>query len=153
MAKLKVESFLDLVRRSGLVERDQLNRVLLELKEEAEGKPIPDTEFVADRLVEAGLITRWQADRLLEGRHKGFFLGKYKLLGPSGHRRHEQRLSGRARADAAPRGDQGAAQEPRRTTPPIWPASTARPRPPPRWTTATSSGPTTSTTTATSTTW
>ena len=26
-------------------------------------------------------MTRWQVDRLLEGRHKGFFLGKYKLLG------------------------------------------------------------------------
>jgi serine/threonine-protein kinase len=80
MAKLKVDSFLDLVRRSEVVERDQLNRVLRKLKEEAGGKPIHDTEFVAARLVEAGLLTRWQADRLLEGRHKGFFLGKYKLL-------------------------------------------------------------------------
>jgi eukaryotic-like serine/threonine-protein kinase len=80
MTKLKVESFLDLVRRSEVVERDQLNRVLLKLKEEAEGKPIHDTEFVAARLVETELLTRWQADRLLEGRHKGFFLGKYKLL-------------------------------------------------------------------------
>ena len=44
------------------------------------GRLPADTDFVADRLVEAGLITRWQADRLLEGRHKGFFLGKYKLL-------------------------------------------------------------------------
>jgi serine/threonine-protein kinase len=35
---------------------------------------------VADSLVRLGLLTRWQADRLLEGRHKGFFLGKYKLL-------------------------------------------------------------------------
>jgi len=81
MAKLKVDSFLDLVRRSELVERDQLNRVLLKLKEEAGGQPIHDTEFVAARLVEKELLTRWQADRLLEGRHKGFFLGKYKLLG------------------------------------------------------------------------
>jgi eukaryotic-like serine/threonine-protein kinase len=80
MAKQKVDSFLDLVRRSELVERDQLNRVLVQLKDEAAGKPIDDTEFVAARLVELELLTRWQADRLLEGRHKGFFLGKYKLL-------------------------------------------------------------------------
>jgi eukaryotic-like serine/threonine-protein kinase len=84
MTKLKVDSFLDLVRRSELVERDQLNRVLLKLKEQAEGKPIHDTDFVATRLVEEGLLTRWQADRLLEGRYKSFYLGKYKLLGHLG---------------------------------------------------------------------
>ena len=80
MAKPKVDAFLDLLRRSGLVEKDQLNTVLLDLKQEAGGLPIDDTDFVANRLVETGLITRWQADKLLEGRHKGFFLGKYKLL-------------------------------------------------------------------------
>ena len=31
-------------------------------------------------LIDAGLLTKWQCDKLLEGRHKGFFLGKYKLL-------------------------------------------------------------------------
>ena len=46
----------------------------------AGGHSISDTEMVARRLVEANLITRWQADRMLEGRYKGFFLGKYKLL-------------------------------------------------------------------------
>jgi serine/threonine protein kinase len=80
MGKLQVESFLNLVRKSELVDRDQLNRVLLTLKDEAQGEPIHDTDFVASRLVESGLVTRWQAERLLEGRHKGFFLGKYKLL-------------------------------------------------------------------------
>jgi len=84
MAKLKVDSFLDLVRRSELVDRDQLNRVLLAIKEESQGKPVEDTESVASRLVEEGLLTRWQADRLLEGRYKGFFLEKYKLLGHLG---------------------------------------------------------------------
>jgi serine/threonine-protein kinase len=80
MARLKVDPFLDLVRRSGLVEKDRLNALLRELKRQAGGHSISDTDFVADRLVEAGLLTRWQADKLLEGRHKGFFLGKYKLL-------------------------------------------------------------------------
>ena len=84
MAKPKVDAFLDLVRRSGLVEKDRLNAVLLELKDSPAANPITDTDFVADRLVQAGLITRWQADKLLEGRHKGFFLGKYKLLGHLG---------------------------------------------------------------------
>jgi serine/threonine-protein kinase len=84
MTKLKVDAFLDLVRRSGLVEKDRLSELLLDLKREAGGHSISDTDFVAGRLVEARLITRWQADRLLEGRYKGFFLGKYKLLGHLG---------------------------------------------------------------------
>ena len=57
-----------------------LNRVLLELKKQAGDQPINDTEFVAAKLVEAGLITGWQSENLLEGRHKGFFLKRYKLL-------------------------------------------------------------------------
>ena len=80
MTKLKVDQFLDLVRRSELVQRDALNRVLLELKQQAGDQPIDDTEFVARKLVAAGLITGWQSENLLEGRHKGFFLKRYKLL-------------------------------------------------------------------------
>jgi serine/threonine-protein kinase len=80
MSKPTVDTFLDLVRRSGLVERDQLNGVLLTLREQAQGGPITDAEALGERLVEAGLLTTWQCARLLEGRYKGFFLGKYKLL-------------------------------------------------------------------------
>lgn len=78
MAKIRVDRFLEVVRRSRLVKKDQLMRALAELK--AEGARIQNAEQVADWLVEKGLLTRWQTDKLLEGRHKGFFLGKYKLL-------------------------------------------------------------------------
>ncbi|MEE8452022.1 MAG: serine/threonine-protein kinase [Thermoguttaceae bacterium] len=85
MAKQKVDTFLDLLRRSGLVEKDQLAGALLELKQEAGGRLADNAgtnnaDTVAERLVDAGLLTRWQCDKLGEGRHKGFFLGKYKLL-------------------------------------------------------------------------
>ena len=43
-----------------------------------------DADFFAAALIAAGLLTRWQSDNLLKGRHKGFFLGKYKLLGHLG---------------------------------------------------------------------
>jgi serine/threonine-protein kinase len=75
-----VDSFVDLVRRSGLVEKDQLNSVLVGLQDQAGGSPPTDADFVAKKLVETGLLTRWQCDNIMEGRHKGFFLGKYKLL-------------------------------------------------------------------------
>ena len=80
MAKPKADVFLDLLRRSGLVDKGQLHAALLPLNEQSGEQPLADAELVASRLVEAGLITRWQANKLLEGRYKGFFLGKYKLL-------------------------------------------------------------------------
>ena len=110
MTTLSADTFLDLVERSGLVEDAPLRAALSQL--ERQGVAAGDTEAVAKGLIEAGLFTRWQCDKLLEGRHHGFFLGKYKLLGHLGHRRDEQRLPGRARADAAAGGDQGAAQAP-----------------------------------------
>ncbi len=80
MAKRTAEEFLDLLRRSGLVEKGQLNAVLGDLQTEAGEEGVADPDCVANRLVGYGLITRWQADKLMEGRHKGFFLGKYKLI-------------------------------------------------------------------------
>jgi len=80
MARIKVENFLDLLRRSGLVEKDQLTRFLRELRDEAGGQLPADADEIAQKLIDAGLATRWQTDKLMEGRHKGFFLGKYKLL-------------------------------------------------------------------------
>ena len=80
MTKPNVDTFLDLVQRSGLVEKDQLDAALSELTQQI-GQPAPaDADQIATHLIEAGLITRWQAERLLDGRYRGFFLGKYKLL-------------------------------------------------------------------------
>ncbi|MGQ9575880.1 MAG: serine/threonine-protein kinase [Thermoguttaceae bacterium] len=80
MVNLKGETFLDLVRRSGLVDRDQLGRVLARLKEQGGQQALDDPGVVGARLVEEGLLTPWQRDNLLEGRYKGFFIKNYKLL-------------------------------------------------------------------------
>jgi eukaryotic-like serine/threonine-protein kinase len=84
MAKLKVETFLDLVRRSGLVDNSAFERALADVQQKNGGQPITDAEVLATRLIEAQVLTRWQTDKLMEGRHKGFFLGKYRLLGHLG---------------------------------------------------------------------
>ncbi len=84
MAKLKADHFLDLARKSGLVGSDQLDRFLARFREQQVGDPIDEVERIASGLVESGLMTRWQADQILAGRYKGFFLGKYKLLGHLG---------------------------------------------------------------------
>ena len=81
MAKPSVDRFLDLLAQSGLVEPEQLVPVLREMKAEADGASnAADSTQLAQRLVDAGTLTDWQSQKLLEGRHKGFFLGKYRLL-------------------------------------------------------------------------
>ncbi len=75
MAKLKVEQFVDLVKRSGLVDDERLNQALSGVDQS-----VKDSGIVASSLTKAGLLTEWQSEKLLQGRHKGFWLGKYKLL-------------------------------------------------------------------------
>jgi serine/threonine protein kinase len=71
-----VDDFLQVVRRSGLVEEDRLMPVV----EPWVGHAGPPPEPMLAALQEAGLLTQWQIDQLLKGRHKGFTLGKYRLL-------------------------------------------------------------------------
>ncbi|QEG35002.1 serine/threonine-protein kinase [Bythopirellula goksoeyrii] len=74
------QNFVDLVKRSQLVEEEQLERFLAKLRKENGGK-LPETqEALAKALVEAELLTNWQSEKLLAGKHRGFLLGKYKLL-------------------------------------------------------------------------
>ncbi|MBN2218400.1 MAG: serine/threonine protein kinase [Pirellulales bacterium] len=80
MAKQRAEDFVNLVRASKLVPEDQLDQALAELQQAAGGMPVTNAGQVAIHLVDKRLLTQWQADRLQEGKHKGFFLGKYKLL-------------------------------------------------------------------------
>src|SRR5262245_13759863 len=77
---MNADEFLDLVRRSGLVESDRLSRAVSPMADEA-STPLT-AERVAEFLVESGVLTCWQAAKLLEGKWKGFYLmGTFKLLG------------------------------------------------------------------------
>ncbi len=71
--KFTVESFLNLVRQSRLVDAERLEQLVADLPADA------DSQSVADMLVASGALTEWQVDKLLKGKHKGFFLGKYRL--------------------------------------------------------------------------
>jgi serine/threonine-protein kinase len=80
MSKLSLDKFLEYVERSKLVEPERLEPVVSDWKRGATISQLDDAGECAAHLVEAGLLTRWQAHKLLEGRHRGFQLGKYKLL-------------------------------------------------------------------------
>ncbi len=81
MARVSAEKILELVQRSGLDENNRTAEVVANLKQRGDQATLNDSERLAAALIEAKIVTRWQCDRLLEGRHKGFFLKQYKLLG------------------------------------------------------------------------
>ncbi|MFH5804018.1 protein kinase [Alienimonas sp. DA493] len=68
------ESFLACLRQSGLVGKAKLAKFL-------EGRSDSTAKDLAADLVAAKLLTRWQAEKILAGRCRGFRLGSYALLG------------------------------------------------------------------------
>src|SRR5262245_61957029 len=76
-APATVEEFLDVVRKSGLVEEPALNRFL-----DARAATPPEAPAdLATAMLRDGLLTRFQAQQLLLGRSRGFTLGgKYRVL-------------------------------------------------------------------------
>jgi serine/threonine protein kinase len=72
------DTLLDVVRKSGLVEEDALTAHL------SSSSAPEDPTALLESLVEAGLLTRFQVWHLTRGKHKGFFLGPYKVLEPLG---------------------------------------------------------------------
>ncbi|CAN5449536.1 hypothetical protein BH11PLA2_BH11PLA2_28350 [soil metagenome] len=73
------DEFLDLIRKSGVVEDIKLNTYLDKLKSaniEVSDQP---SKF-AGRLVRDGILTYFQAEQILQGKYKRFSIGKYKVL-------------------------------------------------------------------------
>ena len=83
MAEQSAKSFLSLVERSGIVVQSRLKAALAKLKEKQSGQKV-SVDLLAEHLVDSGLITDWHVDKLRNGKYKGFFLGKFKLLGHLG---------------------------------------------------------------------
>jgi len=66
--------FLANLRQSGLLTDQQFSEAESQLPEATRGR------HVARKLVEQGILTRFQAERLLAGRTGGFILGQYRIL-------------------------------------------------------------------------
>lgn len=77
MSRISAESFLSLITQSGLVEADRLKREVDDLEDQ--GCNVEEASALAGSLIERDLLTEWQAEKLLRGKHKGFTLGKYRL--------------------------------------------------------------------------
>src|SRR5262245_6700553 len=82
-APTTTDTFIDLVRRSSLVEAAHLDEYLNALT--ADGGLPDEAARLAARLVKDGILTNFQAQQLLRGRYRNFtLLGKYKILEPLG---------------------------------------------------------------------
>lgn len=71
--------FLSLLELSKLLDSDTVKGALHKI--EASGGVPSTASELAERLFEEKLLTRFQIEQLLAGRHKGFFVGRYKILG------------------------------------------------------------------------
>lgn len=82
MSTKVVAAFLDRVERSGLITEPKLSQLRQEL--EVAGVDLGNPHAITAALVDRGALTQWQTEKLLQGKHKGFFLGSYRLLRPLG---------------------------------------------------------------------
>ena len=77
------DAFLELLEKSELLTTAQIESAV----EQFGLNDVASASQIAETLIEHGLLTRFQADRLLEGRYRGFFIEKYKakaILGTGG---------------------------------------------------------------------
>ncbi|MEE2843813.1 MAG: hypothetical protein VX761_04825 [Planctomycetota bacterium] len=81
---ITTRTFLDLLRRSKLIDDAPLKKALQLCVKEHGGALPSDAKQLADFLIAQHVITKWQSKKLLDKKYKGFYLGKYKLLGHIG---------------------------------------------------------------------
>ena len=83
MPAVTPEEFLDLLKRSGLLEDDAYASALSGIKSESPGS-FNDAALLAGEFVKRELLTSWHVRQLLKRKYKGFYLRQYKILGHLG---------------------------------------------------------------------
>jgi serine/threonine protein kinase len=71
-----IDEFLTVVRKSGLVDDARLEQACADWTDRTQ----PVSDELVRHLVDTELLTQWQVDQLRKGKHRGYMLGKYKLL-------------------------------------------------------------------------
>src|SRR5262249_32930007 len=83
-APATIPEFLQLVRKSHLVPEEPLSEFLKQqgigCSEAGRTEDEPQVGKVASDLVRSGLLSFFQAEKLLQGKWHGFTVGKYKVL-------------------------------------------------------------------------
>src|SRR6056297_3207020 len=84
MTNITSERFVELVAKSDLVPHSKCDALVSKVRAKFGGKLPENPEKMAAIFRQNHLLTSWHTDKLLTGKYKGFFLGKYKLLGHIG---------------------------------------------------------------------
>src|SRR5262249_56530519 len=77
-APSSIDEFLELARKSGVVDEQRLMSHVQRLR--AAGTLPTDPRTLANVLIRDALLTYFQAEHLLKGKWKRFTIGKYKVL-------------------------------------------------------------------------
>jgi serine/threonine-protein kinase len=77
--KITLDSFLAVLKRSNLLNEGQVATALEKFRTTNPAAGV-DAKPFAEFLVRNKVLTVWQAEKVLQGKHKGFFLGRYRLL-------------------------------------------------------------------------
>ena len=75
-----INTFVSLLRKSGLAEASKIDDVVASFDD----LDAPLSDKVTQAFIDAELITTWHLKQLLKGKHRGFFLERYKLLNELG---------------------------------------------------------------------
>jgi serine/threonine protein kinase len=81
-----LEAFIPLLIKSRLVDQEQIDRAIGSRTRpgSVSSPPTPSARELADLLIRSGVLTHFQAAKLLQGRWAGLALGPYRLLAPLG---------------------------------------------------------------------
>jgi serine/threonine protein kinase len=84
MTQITSQRIVELIEKSKLVDARALEDRLESIRSEHGGELPEDPVEFCKAFETTGLLTRWQSEKLMQGKYKGFFLGKHKLLGHIG---------------------------------------------------------------------
>jgi eukaryotic-like serine/threonine-protein kinase len=84
MTTINSDKLIELVRKSELSSDNEIDAALEKIRAQHGGELPSDAIELSKSLEKEKIITRWHSEKLLKGKYKGFFLGKYKLLGHIG---------------------------------------------------------------------
>jgi serine/threonine-protein kinase len=84
MTQITSQRIVELIEKSKLVDARALEDRIESIRAENGGELPEDPVEFCKAFETVGLLTRWQSEKLMQGKYKGFFLGKHKLLGHIG---------------------------------------------------------------------
>jgi len=72
--------FIELINKSKLVDSSAVEQAVEELRAAHDGQLPEDLDALQRHFVEKRLLTTWHCEKLRNGKYKGFYLSKYRLL-------------------------------------------------------------------------